>query len=86
MKYKPWQKVLVIVGQMTDEVNDILRRLAQESPQMLAGFREEEVHLLEQEELYRVYAEEGKVFGVTQDGTYALRRRLYELEEQLENQ
>ena len=40
--------------------------------------------LLEQEELYRVYAEEGKVFGVTQDGTYALRRRLYELEEQLD--
>ena len=32
-------KVLVIVGQMTDEVNDILRRLAQESPQMLCWSR-----------------------------------------------
>ncbi len=77
-------KVMVITDRMTDEVNRILRRLSEDAPQVIAGFREEQVHLLEQEELYRVYAEEGKVFGVTQDGTYALRRRLYELEEQLD--
>ncbi len=77
-------KVIVITDRMTDEVNDILRRLAQESPQMIAGFREEKVYLLEQGELYRVYAEGGKVYGVTKDGTCILRRRLYELEERLD--
>ena len=77
-------RVIVLTGRMTDEVNDILRRLSEESPQMIAGFREEEVHLLEQSELYRVYAEGGKVYGVTKDSAYVLRLRLYELEERLD--
>ncbi|MBQ8935821.1 MAG: LytTR family transcriptional regulator [Oscillospiraceae bacterium] len=77
-------RVIVLTGRMTDEVNDILRRLSEESPQMIAGFREEEVHLLEQSQLYRVYAEGGKVYGVTKDSAYVLRLRLYELEERLD--
>ena len=44
-------KVMVITDRMTDEVNRILRRLSEDAPQVIAGFREEQVHLLEQGEL-----------------------------------
>lgn len=77
-------KVIVLADRMSEEVDRILHRLSEQAPQVIAGFREDQAHLLEQEALYRVYAEGGKVYGVTGDGTYVLHRRLYELEELLD--
>ena len=46
-------------------------------PQVIAGFREDVVEVLEPSEIYRVFAESGKVFAETNHGEYALRLRLY---------
>ncbi len=77
-------RVIVMADQMTDEVAEILKRLSAQSPQLIAGFRDGEVSLLEQAEIIRVYAAEGKVFAATEDGVYQLRLRLYELENRLD--
>ncbi len=77
-------RVIVIADQMTDEVAEILKRLSAQSPQLIAGFRDGEASLLEQAEIIRVYAAEGKVFAATEDGVYQLRLRLYELENRLD--
>lgn len=75
--------VVVYTDKVTDEVQSIVRRLSQDAPQVIVGFREEEAVLLAEEEIQRVLTEGGKVFAETAGGRFALRLRLYELEERL---
>ena len=58
-------KIIVMTDKMTDEVNAIIKRLSDEQPQVIAGFREDVVEVLEPSEIYRVFAESGKVFAET---------------------
>ena len=76
-------KVIILTGQMTDEINEIVRRLSETEPQMIAGFQNDTVRILEQNSILRIYAANGKVFAATEEGDYLLRMRLYELEERL---
>ena len=77
-------KIIVLTNKMDDEVNAILQKLSEETPQMIAGFQDNMLRILEQSEIYRVYAGSGKVFAVTEQGEYVLRLRLYELEDRLD--
>lgn len=74
-------KVIVLTDRMTDEVNEIVRKISETEPAMLAGFREDTVTLLDPGEIYRIYAANGKVFAVAGKAEYSLRMRLYEVEE-----
>ena len=51
---------------------------------MIAGFQEDQLRVLQQEELYCVFTRNGKVFASTDEGEFSLRLRLYELEDRLE--
>lgn len=77
-------RVVVIADKMSDEVSAILQRLSEQSPQLIAGFRDDTVTLLPQADIITVYAADGKVFATTDSGEYKLRLRLYELEERLD--
>jgi DNA-binding LytR/AlgR family response regulator len=77
-------RVIVVTDKMTDEVNMLLKRLSDEAPRMIAGFRGDAAAVLEQEEIIRVYAEAGRVVASAESGKYSLRLRLYELEERLD--
>lgn len=79
-------KIIIVTDKITDEVNVLLKKLAEESPPILTGFRDNHLEVLEQSEILRIYAEGGKVLADTKDGEYTLRQRLYELEAQLEPQ
>ena len=74
-------KVIVLTDRMTDEVNEIVRKISETEPAMLAGFREDTVTVLDPGEIYRIYAANGKVFAVAGKAEYSLRMRLYEVEE-----
>lgn len=76
-------EVIVITDEMTEEVNEILRRLSETKPDMIAGFREDSVTVLDPRSIYRIYASGGKVCAETADGEYTLRLRLYEAEERM---
>ena len=78
-------KIIVMTDKMTDEVHAIIKRLSDEQPQVIAGFRDDVVEVLEPSEIYRVFAESGKVFAETNHGEYALRLRLYEAEQRLDS-
>ena len=67
-------KIIVMTDKMTDEVNAIIKRLSDEQPQVIAGFREDVVEVLEPSEIYRVFAASGKVFAET---NYAFKRYGY---------
>ncbi len=73
-------RVVVLTDKMTDEVSEIVRRLSGDTAGNIAGFSGERVVLLNQTDIIRIYAADGKVYAVTADGEYRLRLRLYELE------
>lgn len=70
---------------INDEVNEIVRKLSEPSIHMIAGFAEDIVRILDPGEIYRIYAQSGKVIAETDKEHYVLRLRLYELEERLNN-
>ena len=78
-------KIIVLTDKMTDEVNDLLKRLSDGRPQVIAGFKDEIVELLDPSDIYRVFAVSGKVLAETARGEYALRLRLYEAEQRLDS-
>lgn len=82
----PEPKIIVLTAAMTEEVNQIIGKLSEEYPTMLPGIRGDKVELLEIQELIRIYAHSGRVYAVTEKGEYVIRRRLYELEEQLDGE
>lgn len=76
-------KVIILTEKMTEEVNEILRKLSEEKTDVLAGFCEDTLTILDKADIYRIYSEAGKVIAATENGDYTIRRRLYELEEKL---
>ena len=78
------KRVVIMTSQMDEEVRELMNRLIPDQPQVVAGFREGCVTLLEQRDIIRIYASSGKVIASTANGEYHLRMRLYELEERLD--
>ena len=76
-------KVIIIADAMTDEISELAKKITENTPTVLAGFRNDDVSLLDLKEIIRFYAANQKVFAVTKDGEYAVRLRLYELIERL---
>jgi len=87
IKLDPGQKeprLVIIASAVTREVEDLMKRLGSERPSFLAGFRGDAVEMLDPQAILRVYAANQRVFCVTEKGEYALRLRLYELEDRLD--
>lgn len=78
-------KVIVITASITEKVNNIVKKLSEDNPQIISGVNGDTVEILERSELIRIYADSGKTVAVTDRGEYIVRRRLYELEELLDN-
>ena len=78
-------KIVIMTDRVTDRINEIVNKLSAEPSEVLAGFREERVTVLELNQIDRIYASGGKVYAETEKGTYLLRLRLYEAERRLAN-
>ena len=79
-------KIIVVTDKMTDAINAILKRLSDEQPKMIAGFKDDIAEVLDPSDIYRIFAASGKVFAETNHGEYTLRLRIYELEQRLDSQ
>lgn len=76
--------VIILANKMTDEVRALVKKLSDATPQMLTGLRGNQLEILDQQSIIRIYAASGKVYASTEDGEYALRLRLYELGDRLD--
>lgn len=76
-------KVIIVTNQMTDEIKDLAEKLSARQATVLAGFKKDTMEVMKTETIERIYAAQGKVYAVTEQGEYMLRLRLYELEERL---
>lgn len=77
-------RILILTNSITEEINNLVKKLSANVPQIIFGNKDEKIELLEPSALIRVYANAGKVFAVTNTGEYTLRLRLYEIEERLD--
>ena len=77
-------KLILLTASVTEEVSHLLKKLSEDVPRIISGSRDDKIEVLEQEDLIRIYADAGKIVAVTEKGEYALRLRLYELEERLD--
>lgn len=76
-------KIIILTASMTDEVSSVVKKISEDVSQIISGYKDEKIEVLEQTDFIRVYANSGKVFAVTSKGEYVLRLRLYELEKRL---
>ena len=79
-------KIIVITSKMTEELNALIKRLADEQPKIIVGVKDEIVEILEPHNIYRIYAQSGKVLAQADKGEYSLKLRLYEVEQRLDEQ
>ena len=52
----PEPKIIIVAASMTGEVQELVNRLSEMSPQVLSGIREEKLEILDPLELIRIYA------------------------------
>ena len=76
-------KVIIVANAMTDEISELAKKISEQSPTVLAGFKDDDVLILELGKIIRFYTTNQKVYAVTKEGEYAVRLRLYELEQRL---
>jgi DNA-binding LytR/AlgR family response regulator len=75
--------VIIVTGKMTDEINEIVKRISEQPAFVLAGFQNSEVAVLDPDKIIRIYAANQKVHAETDSGEYTVRLRMYEIEERL---
>ena len=76
-------KIIIVTNKVTDEINDIMKKLAGDQTQMIAGFQDDQVTILEPNQIYRFFASNGKVYAETELRKYVIHLRLYEVEQRL---
>ena len=76
-------KVIILTNRMTEKVHSLVQMLSESEPKLIAGFREDTVTVLDEKDILKIYAANGKVYAVLPSGEFTLRLRLYEIEERL---
>lgn len=79
-------KAVIFTDKVTDEITELVRQLSDERSSIIAGFKDGTAELLENNDIFRIYASNGKVYAETANDTFTLRLRLYEAEQRLDSQ
>lgn len=78
-------EVVIFTPEIDKEILDLKERIENDIPQVLTGFYEDKLSFIDPDNIIRVYANEKKVFAVTDNKEYLLRLALYQVEERLDN-
>lgn len=77
-------RVVILTDKMSDETDRILKKLSEDPPRVISGFRDGSLEILEQESIVKIYCAAGKVYALANGREYTLRLRLCELEKRLD--
>ncbi len=78
-------KIIIVTKEVDEKINDLVKKLEDVQPKVIAGFKDNRVEILEPDDIYRIYASSGKVFVETDKDDYTLNLRLYEVEQRTDN-
>lgn len=74
--------IIIYTNKMTDEINNIVEKFSDDDNQnIIVGYKDNKLFLLDENNIETVYAELGKVIIRCNDEEYISKKRLYELEE-----
>ena len=76
-------QIIIVTNKMTDEINEIVKRISEQPTSVLVGFNNDNAVVLEPDSIIRIYAANQKVYAVTDSAEYTVRLRIYEMEERL---
>lgn len=76
--------VKIFAKQINDDVQKIIS-LLNKNQDSIIGFKNDQVFIIEESDIIRVYIEDKKVFIKTVDDIYSSKKRLYEIENSLGN-
>ncbi|EMA6342517.1 LytTR family DNA-binding domain-containing protein [Bacillus cytotoxicus] len=77
-------EVIVKAKEVTDEVQQLLKRIEGGNMKQIVGIFEQQYYVLEPKDIYWFYAEDRKVMAQTIKGILEVKSRLYELEIKLQ--
>ncbi len=61
-------KVIILTSKITEEIDALVHTLSESDPKVIAGFREDIVTVLDEQDILRIYAANGKVYAVLPSG------------------
>ncbi|MDQ0151285.1 LytTR family DNA-binding domain-containing protein [Eubacterium multiforme] len=80
-----YEEALVIIKskEMTEEISEILKKLKSIKKRNVIGLENEKIYILNPDDILVIYSKDQKVFVDTINKTYEVKKRLYELEDEL---
>ncbi len=73
-------KIIIYTNQITEEISNIIDQLSNINRKVLKLYKDEKMYILNQNEIETIYAENGKTYARSNNETYIVKNRLYELE------
>lgn len=77
-------KVVILTDRMTDEIELLIKKLSEDQPQIISGFKDKILEIIDPQNIFRIYSSNQRVYAATEKNEYVLRLRLYELEERID--
>ena len=77
-------KIIIVTGKVNKDTEALVDMISRSEPELICGFKDDVMSILDPGEISRVYSEGRKITAVTQDGEYVIKKRLFEIEELLE--
>ncbi len=74
-------KIVIHAKEMTAEISNLLEKLSGDEIHSLIGYKEDEIVLIRQDDILRIYTEGPYVYAQVTNEKLRLRQRLYQLEE-----
>lgn len=79
------ETIVIIRTKRNDcDIQHLVKQISHIKTHPICGIQESRMKMLEEEQIYRIYSENGKVYADTQSGIYQVKQRLYELEHTLD--
>ena len=77
-------KIIIYVDKVTEQISNIIDRLSTVNHESLKAYKDEKMYILKQNDIETIYTESGKVYAKCNNEVYAIKNRLYELEDLLD--
>ena len=78
-------KVVIYTSEISKDVSVLLNKIENSDLTIIKGFLDDKVCILNLQDIYLFYSENGKVYAKTSENSYNVKYRLYELEDMLSN-
>ncbi len=79
-------KLVIYTSEITDHISELVRQLSNDSSKLILGSKNGEIFLINPNDILSIFTENQKILARCIHGSYKLKNRLYELEENPPNE